>query len=397
MLTQEKFDQGLDENCNLEQGDADFPEEIEFPLYDFLHKTAIWSLSTTLKEELAKYKRNVIQPAVTPLLILLIERAPSYEENMERVNKMLDEDIKNFQILTKPGKNESGKNLENITFEARSTRTPFQSRFQQIEVFVAQQQALGKTTAAEIYNAYKAFDPAGELCLISGPRHVQYILDRQRRLKQVRETSNNVDARLSRPYQKRPKENITFEARSTRTPFQSTFKQFEVYVAQQQALGKTTAAEIYNAYKATDPACELRSFVGPRNPRIVQYILDRQRRLKQVQETSNNVDARLSCPYQKRPKEIQVDVAEQQNCGKRAEIYKFIMANAPAAELLSINRPRNRRQQQLVLDRQRRLEQSRGQGSKCGTSPFTTLVNFTLLGNKSEMVSYADDSTTFLK
>jgi hypothetical protein len=219
---------------------------------------------------------------------------------MERVNKMLDEDIKNFQILTKPGKNESGKNLENITFEARSTRTPFQSRFQQIEVFVAQQQALGKTTAAEIYNAYKAFDPAGELCLISGPRHVQYILDRQRRLKQVRETSNNVDARLSRP-------------------------------------------------------------------------------------------------YQKRPKEIQVDVAEQQNCGKPAEIYKFIMANAPAAELLSINRPRNRRQQQLVLDRQRRLEQSRGQGSKCGTSPFTTLVNFTLLGNKSEMVSYADDSTTFLK
>ena len=303
MLTQEKFDQGLDENCNLEQGDADFPEEIEFPLYDFLHKTPIWSLSTTLKEELAKYKRNVIQPAVTPLLILLIERAPSYEENMKRVNKMLDEDITNFQILTQPGQNESGKNLENITFEARSTRTPFQSRFQQIEV----------------------------------------------------------------------------------------------YVAQQQALGKTTAAEIYNAYKATDPACELRSFVGPRNPRIVQYILDRQRTLKQVQETSNNVDARLSRPYQKRPKEIQVDVAEQQNCGKPAEIYKFIMANAPAAELLSINRPRNRRQQQLVLDRQRRLEQSRGQGSKCGTSPFTTLVNFTLLGNKSEMVSYADDSTTFLK
>jgi hypothetical protein len=267
MLTQENFYQGLEENCNQEQGAADFPEEIEFPLYDFLHKTPIWSLSTTLKEELAKYKRNVIQPAVTPLWILLIERAPSYEENMERVNK---------------------------------TRTPFPSRFQQIEVYVAQQQALGKTTAAEIYNAYKANDTASELCLIVGPRQVQYILDRQRRLKQVQETSNNVHARLSRP-------------------------------------------------------------------------------------------------YQKRPKEIQVDVAEQQNCGKPAEIYKFIMANAPAAELLSINRPRNRRQQQLVLDRQRRLEQSRGQGSKCGTSPFNTLVNFTLLGNKSEMVSYADDSTTFQK
>jgi len=87
MLTQENFYQGLEENCNQEQGAADFPEEIEFPLYDFLHKTPIWSLSTTLKEELAKYKRNVIQPAVTPLWILLIERAPSYEENMERVTK----------------------------------------------------------------------------------------------------------------------------------------------------------------------------------------------------------------------------------------------------------------------------------------------------------------------
>jgi hypothetical protein len=74
MLTQEKFDQGLEENCNLEQGNADFPEEIDFPLYDFLHKTPIWSLSTTLKEELAKYKRYVIQPAVTPLWILIIER-----------------------------------------------------------------------------------------------------------------------------------------------------------------------------------------------------------------------------------------------------------------------------------------------------------------------------------
>ena len=80
MLTQENFEQGLEENCNQEQGAADFREEIEFPLYDFLHKTPIWSLSTTLKEELAKYKRNVIQPAVTPLWILIIERGPSYEE-----------------------------------------------------------------------------------------------------------------------------------------------------------------------------------------------------------------------------------------------------------------------------------------------------------------------------
>jgi hypothetical protein len=283
MLTQENFYQGLEENCNQEQGAADFPEEIEFPLYDFLHKTPIWSLSTTLKEELAKYKRNVIQPAVTPLWILLIERAPSYEENMERVNK---------------------------------TRTPFPSRFQQIEVYVAQQQALGKTTAAEIYNAYKANDTASELCLIVGPRQVQYILDRQRRLKQVRETSNNEEIRL---------EMITFEARSTRTRY-----------------------EKYHAYKPTDPACELGAFVCPRNPRIVQYNLDRQRRGKQVNVPKIR-------PHRKTSKLLELSEADQHALGTTtpAEIYNNLRANAPSAEVLTKIRPRNPRCVQYYLDRQK--------------------------------------------
>jgi hypothetical protein len=229
MLTQENFEQGLEENCNQEQGEADFPEEIKFPLYDFLHKTPIWSLSTTLKEELAKYKRNVIQPAVTPLWILLIERAPSYEENMERVNKMLDEDIKNFQILTKLGKNESGKNLENITFEARSTRTRY-----------------------EKYHAYKPTDPACELgpfVCPRNPRIVQYNLDRQRRGKQV-----NVPK--IRPYIK-------------------TSKLRELSEADQQ--GTTTTAEIDNNLRANAPYAEVLTKIRPRNPRCVQYYLDRQK------------------------------------------------------------------------------------------------------------------------
>jgi hypothetical protein len=168
MLTQEKFDQGLEENCNLEQGDADFPEEIDFPLYDFLHKTPIWSLSTTLKEELAKYKRYVIQPAVTPLWILIIERGPSYEE-----------------------------------------------------AFVGPR----------------------------NPRICQYNLDRQRRGKQV-----NVPK--IRPYIK-------------------TSKLRELSEADQQ--GTTTTAEIDNNLRANAPYAEVLTKIRPRNPRCVQYYLDRQK------------------------------------------------------------------------------------------------------------------------
>jgi hypothetical protein len=248
MLTQEKFDQGLEDNCNHEQGDADFPEEIDLPLYDFLHKTPIWSLSTTLKEELAKYKRYVIQPAVTPLWILKIERGPSYEEIWERVEKSLEED----------------------------TSTRYQKRSQLLEVYVAEQQALGKTTAAEIYNAYKANDPAGELRSIvglGGPRQVQYFLDRQQRLKQVRETSNNVDVPLIEKLVSKitpSKDNLMHNAiinldvanRRCKERFRSclhlkTSKLLEVDVEEQQKLGKKTPAEIYNALMAQAPPGKL--------------------------------------------------------------------------------------------------------------------------------------------
>jgi hypothetical protein len=215
MLTQENFYQGLEENCNQEQGAADLPEEIDFPLYDFLHKTPIWLLSTTLKEELAKYKRYVIQPAVTPLWILIIERGPSYGDNMERVQKLLDEE----------------RRLEMITFEARSTRTRY-----------------------EKYHAYKATDPACELRSFVCPRNpriVQYNLDRQRRGKQV-----NVPK--IRPHRK-------------------TSKLLELSEADQHALGTTTTAEIYNNLRANAPSAEVQTKIRPRNPRCVQYYLDRQK------------------------------------------------------------------------------------------------------------------------
>ena len=117
MLTQENFEQGLEENCNQEQGEADFPEEIKFPLYDFLHKTPIWSLSTTLKEELAKYKLNVIQPALTPWWILKFKRGPSYDENMEMVKKNFEEDTKIFQEYFQPGPNKSEKSVPKTSNE----------------------------------------------------------------------------------------------------------------------------------------------------------------------------------------------------------------------------------------------------------------------------------------
>ena len=197
MLTKEKFDQGLEENCNLEQGDADFPEEIDFPLCDLLDKTPIWSLSTTLKEELAKYKLNVIQPALTPWWILKFKRGPSYDENIERVEKNFEEDIKNSQEYCQPGQNKSEKPMQktsnkvdvalidkliskitpskdnlmyiaisNLELANRRCEESFRSLLLQETsklLDVAEQQKLGEKTTAEISNAILALAPAGEV------------------------------------------------------------------------------------------------------------------------------------------------------------------------------------------------------------------------------------------
>jgi hypothetical protein len=56
----------------------------DLPLYYCLHKRAVWSLSMTLKEELAKYKSNIIKPAFLPLYIFLHEM---YEKRSKEVRK----------------------------------------------------------------------------------------------------------------------------------------------------------------------------------------------------------------------------------------------------------------------------------------------------------------------
>jgi len=157
MLTQEKYDQGLDDNCQDEQADADIPQEIAIPLYDFLHKTPVWSLSKTLKEELQKYRRNVIQPASAPLLILLHERRPSYEE---RVKKLLEEDMQNFLTAVEPGNN----NLEEDVVKRSNTEIyrgrPYLKLFHQLDADVKEQMKFGNNTAAENNNQTMTGAPA---------------------------------------------------------------------------------------------------------------------------------------------------------------------------------------------------------------------------------------------
>ncbi len=120
-------------------------QEIALPLYDFLHKMPIWSLSKTLKEELKKYRRNVIQPAGAPLLILLHERRPSYED---MVKKLLEEDMQIFLRAVEPGNNNSEEDVAKRSNEEIYRGRPYLKLFNQLDADVAEQKKIGNNTAA---------------------------------------------------------------------------------------------------------------------------------------------------------------------------------------------------------------------------------------------------------
>ena len=261
-------------NCNLSV-------ERDFPLYDFLHKTPVWSLSTALKEELAKYKSNIIQPAVLPLYIFLHETRPRYEEVMKNSEKSYEEQINNVLTSFQAGKKHPRHSLMlqailkldflSRQFEARYNNLSKKERKRYVLADAVWEQKFDKET------------------------------DNEMKPSQMKQTFYSNRNRL------------------TSCPFKETSKMVDVLVLEQQASRKTPATEIYNA----------------------------------------------------------------------------TLASVPRSEFCPPNTPRNPRQAQYYLDKQQRQKQGRGQGSQSGTVPFTRLVNFTLLVNNWQTVSYADDCPTF--